>query len=57
MGVTARERELEDKQLYSHEKLSVDEQAELDGLRAGREAKRIVKLGRNPGSEPSTKPH
>ena len=57
MGVTARERELEDKQLYSHEKLSVDEQAELDGLRAGREAKRIAKLGRNPGSEPSTKPH
>jgi hypothetical protein len=55
-GVTPRQRELEHKQLYSDEKLSVDEQAELDQLRAEREAKRIAKLDR-PGSEPSTKPH
>lgn len=43
MGVTLRERELEDKQLYSDEKLTADEQAELDLLRAEREAKRETK--------------
>jgi hypothetical protein len=40
LGVTFRERELEDKRLYSDEKLTVDEQAELDQLRAECEAKR-----------------
>jgi hypothetical protein len=57
MGVTARERELKNRQLYSDEKLSVDEQAELDRLVSEREAKRIAKLSQDKGSEPSTKPH
>ena len=59
--VTPRERELEDKSLYSDEKLTIDEQAELDQLRAEREARReaerTARLGRSQGSEGSTKPH
>jgi hypothetical protein len=40
LGITSRERELEDKELYSDDMLTADEQAELDQLRAVREAKR-----------------
>jgi hypothetical protein len=40
LGITARERQLEDKQDYSDEKLTADEQAELTELRSAREAKR-----------------
>ena len=41
MGVTARERELDDKQSYSDEPLTAEEQTELDELRQAREVKRL----------------
>ena len=57
MGVTPRERALENKQRYSDEPLTADELAELDQLRAEREAKRLAKLGQDSGSESLTKAH
>ena len=41
MGITARERELDNKQCHSDEPLTADEQTELDQFRADREAKRL----------------
>ena len=43
-GVSDRERALENKHRYSDEPLTADELAELDELRAEREAKRLAKL-------------
>jgi hypothetical protein len=40
-GITARERELDDKQHYSDAPLTAEEQAELGQLRAAREARRL----------------